>query len=197
MNPPASDGGKHICVYCSSSDAVDPRYRAVAAEAGRRIARAGHTLAYGGGNVGLMGAVARAAHEEGGTVFGVIPTALRAREGVAYELADTLLITETMQERKAILFTRADAFLVLPGGFGTLEELTEVLTLKQLHYHDKPIAIVNTDGFYEPLLALFEHFYQARFAKEAYRTLYHVAPDPADALAYFDTYRPGRAEDKW
>jgi len=174
---------KNIGVYCASSDRVDAKYRASAEALGRLLAEGGHTLVYGGGNVGLMGVVARAVHAYGGRVYGVIPEALKEIEGVAYEVADELVITQTMQERKKLIFTRAEAFIVLPGGFGTLEEFMEVLTLRHLGYHDKPIALVNTDGFYDPLLALCEHFYREHFARERMRSLFHVAADPAEALA--------------
>lgn len=184
---------KNVTVYCASSNAIRDRYFDVAEETGRLLAERGYTLVYGGGKIGLMGAVARTVHECGGTVFGVIPEALKEREGVAYEVADKLVITKTMQERKAILFTQADAFLVLPGGFGTLEEFMEVLTLKQLSYHDKPLTIVNTDGYYDPLLELFEHFFEEGAASERYRTLYYVASRPEDALDYIEGYRPAKA----
>jgi uncharacterized protein (TIGR00730 family) len=180
---------RHVGVYCASSNHIDEQYFAVASEMGRLLAERGHTLVYGGGNVGLMGTVARAVHEHGGEVFGVIPDALRQIEGVAYEVADELIITETMQERKRHMFTRAEAFVVLPGGFGTLEEFMEVLTLRQLGYHHKPIALVNTNGFYEPLLELFDHYYRTGFARPRYRDLYHVAPTPADALDYIAAER--------
>lgn len=151
---------------------------------GRLLGTHGYTLIYGGGNVGLMGALARSVHEHGGQVVGVIPEALKQREGVAYEVADQLITTMTMQKRKAIMFTRADAFLVLPGGYGTLEEFMEVLTLRQLGYHNKPIALVNTEGFYDRLLALFDHFKEEHFAPRHLPPLFHTASDPADALQY-------------
>ena len=175
-----------LCVYCSSSNRIAAPYFEMADAVGRLLARRGYTLLYGGGNVGLMGQMARAVHTHGGRVVGVIPEALKAREGVAYDVADELIITETMQQRKAILFTRADAFLVLPGGFGTLEEFLEVLTLRQLGYHDKAIALVNTGGFYDLLLDLFEHFYHEQFARTRTRDAYFVATDPEDALAYLE-----------
>ncbi len=178
---------EHICVYCSSSNHIDGRYVEVAEATGRLLAGRGYTLVYGGGNVGLMGVLARAVHDHGGRVVGVIPEALKAREGVAYDVADQLITTTTMQKRKAIMFTRADAFLVLPGGFGTLEEFLEVLTLRQLGYHDKPIALVNAEGFYDPLLELFEHFFRERFARAHSRRLYHVASDPEAALRHLET----------
>jgi uncharacterized protein (TIGR00730 family) len=178
---------QNICVYCSSSNLVERHFFDMAEETGRLLAERGHTLVYGGGNVGLMGAMARSVHAHNGQVVGVIPEALKQREGVAYDVVDQLIITPTMQKRKAIMFTRADAFLVLPGGFGTLEEFLEVLTLRQLGYHNKPIALVSTDGFYDPLLALFDHFYEARFAHEQSRTLYHIAADPTAALDHLDS----------
>lgn len=183
----------HVTVYCASSGSIHQKYFEVARELGRGLAERGYTLVFGGGRVGLMGEMARAVHEEGGTVRGIIPEALKDREGVAYDVADELIITQTMQERKRILFTRADAFIVLPGGFGTLEEFMEVLTLKQLGYHNKPIALINTDGYYDPLISLFEHFFEEGFALERYRALYHVADDPVEALDYVESYRGAEA----
>ena len=188
---------RQICVYCSSSDRIEAVYFRAAEALGRLLAKRGHTLVYGGGNVGLMGALARAVHAHGGNVFGVIPEALKGKEGIAYDLADELVVTQTMQERKAHMFSRADAFLVLPGGFGTLEEFMEVLTLRQLDYHRKPIALVNTAGFYEPLVALFDHFYTRGFAHAAHQALYHLAPTPEDALAYLEAAVPDASADKW
>ena len=175
-----------ITVYCASSNNVRDRYFDVAEEAGRLIAERGHQLVYGGGQVGLMGAVARAVHAAGGTVLGVIPEALKEREGIAYELADEMIVTKTMQERKAILFTRTDAFMILPGGFGTQEEFMEVLTLTQLGYHEKPLTLVNTEGYYDPLLELFEHFFSEGFASSRYRGLYYVADRPEEALDHVE-----------
>lgn len=175
-----------ICVYCASSNHVAPTYFEMADVVGGLLATRGHTLVYGGGNVGLMGRMARAVHAGGGRVVGVIPERLKAIEGVAYDVADELIITETMQQRKAAMYTRAEAFLVLPGGIGTLEEFMEVLTLRSLGYHDKPIALVNTNGFYDPLLDLFDHFYREQFAHAGVRDCYHVAATPEDALAYLE-----------
>ena len=180
---------RNVTVYCASSNAVHQQFKDVAEETGRILAEKGVALVYGGGQVGLMGVLARSVHEHGGTVVGVIPEALKEREGIAYEVADELIITKTMQERKRILFTRADGFVVLPGGFGTLEEFMEVLTLKQLGYHDKPLTLVNTGGYYDPLLELFEHFFEERFAHEKYRGLYEVTRGPSDALDHIEAYR--------
>jgi uncharacterized protein (TIGR00730 family) len=128
-----------------------------------------------------MGVLAHAAHEEGGMVTGVIPSKLQDREGIAYD-ADELIVTDTMRERKGIMFRRADAFVVLPGGYGTLEEFMEVLTLKQLGYHDHPIAILNVDGFFDTLLSFFEELREGRFAREPITDLAHVVSDAEAAL---------------
>ncbi len=155
---------RSICVYCSSSDHIDPAFRKPAKDLGRLIATHGDTLVYGGGSVGLMGDCARAVHAFGGKVVGVIPQSLTTAE-IAYHHADELIVTQTMRERKQIMDERADAFVVLPGGFGTLEELSEILVLKILGYTDRPLIIVNPDGFYDPLIELFNHFVQHKFAK--------------------------------
>ncbi|MCC7409616.1 MAG: TIGR00730 family Rossman fold protein [Phycisphaeraceae bacterium] len=167
-----------LCVYCSASNHLDPHFVQAARDLGRDIAQKGHQLIYGGGNVGLMGELARAVHAHGGRVVGVIPTFMNTRE-IAYDAADELLVPANMRDRKALMEDRSDAFIALPGGFGTLEELAEILTLKQLHQHDKPIVIVNLGGFYDHLLAFFEHLTAQRFAKDRHRDSYRVAHDVA------------------
>jgi uncharacterized protein (TIGR00730 family) len=178
-----------LCVYCSSSDAVAPTFFETAEEVGARLARQGYALVYGGGRIGLMGALARAVHQNGGRVIGVIPEFLHSK-GLAYEAADELVITRDLRERKATMEARADGFVTLPGGFGTLEEALEIITLKQLGQHAKPIVIVNTQGFYTPLLQLMERIYQERFAKPEYRQLYHFASDVGEVFSYLATYQP-------
>ena len=187
---------KTICVFCSSSNAVDEVYFEAARELGKAIAQRGWGLVYGGSDVGLMGAVARAVHLHRGTVVGVIPQTIHAR-GIAYETADELLVTRDLRERKAEMERRADAFIAMPGGFGTLEEIVEVLTLKQLQLHLKPIIFLNINGFYDPLVTLFEHYYEQRFAKADSRHLYYVASDAVDAAQYIETYQPPVVESKW
>lgn len=177
-----SNSIRNICVYCSSSSRIDAKFGSVAERMGHLLADHGYGLVYGGGNVGLMGMLARAVHARRGHVFGVIPAALQQIEGVAYEIADDLVVTQTMQERKAIMYTRADAFVVLPGGFGTLEEFMEVLSLKQLGYHDKPLLLVNAFNFYRPLLDLFEHIYEEQFARASHRDLYRVVEAPEEVI---------------
>ena len=157
---------KSIFVYCGSSEAIDPPYRQAAKDLGKPIAQNGDKLICGGGSVGLMGDCARAVHEFGGKVVGVIPDSLKGPE-IAYHNADELIITDTMRERKQIMDDRADAFVVLPGGFGTLEELAEILVLKILGYTDRPLIIVNPDGFYDPLIELFNHFVEKEFANRS------------------------------
>ena len=148
-----------ICVFCSSSDAVGEGYRRDAAELGRLIGSAGHSLVWGGGDVGLMGAVARGAKAAGAAVVGVIPSFMN-KPGVAYDQADELIVTADMRERKALMEDMAEAFIALPGEFGTLEEITEVITLRTFGVWAKPLVLVNTSGFYDPLRELFERYYR-------------------------------------
>jgi uncharacterized protein (TIGR00730 family) len=143
-----------------------------------------------------MGAMARAVHAHGGKVIGVIPHYLRKKE-VAYEEADELMVTKCLRERKAIMEERADAFVALPGGFGTLEEILEILTLKQLEAHGKPVVFLNTNGFFEPLLAMFERLYHEQFTRRDYRGHYHVADAPPAVLAHFKGYQPPPKIGKW
>jgi uncharacterized protein (TIGR00730 family) len=187
---------KIICVFCSSSDNLDSTYFDAAHELGAGLAAQGWGLVYGGSNVGLMGATARTVHEHGGHVIGVIPEVIHAK-GIAYDTADELIVTKDLRQRKAMMEDRADGFIALPGGFGTLEEIIEVLTLKQLATHTKPIIFLNVNGFYDPLMTLFEHFYVQRFARQSTRQLYYLAPDVASALNYLETYQPVLPDDKW
>lgn len=186
-----------ICVYCSSSNAVDEAHFVAARELGRAMAQTGFALVYGGTNVGLMGALAESVHAHGGKVIGVIPMALKER-GIGYDRADELIVTPDMRSRKAKMAELASAFVGLPGGFGTLEEILETITLKQLSYHDKPVALLNVAGFYDPLHHLFEHVYEHRFAKPEYRALYHIAPDVDSLLTYLERYQPPDLQvNKW
>jgi cytokinin riboside 5'-monophosphate phosphoribohydrolase len=163
---------------------------------GTALAERGDVLVWGGAGVGLMGELARAARAAGGRTVGVIPEALLAVEIADHE-ADELLITPDMGARKAAMAGRADAFVALPGGFGTLEELLEQLTLRLLRQHDKPIALVDVDGYWAPLLALFEHLYERRMARPESRSAYAVVPTVADALAVLDAVPGGPLPSKW
>jgi uncharacterized protein (TIGR00730 family) len=185
-----------ICVYSSSSTAIDQLYFDIATELGQAIASRGDELLYGGGMIGLMGAIAEAVRKNGGKVIGIIPKALD-RPGIVYENCDELIVTEGMRERKAMMDARSDAFIALPGGYGTLEELLEIITLKQLKYHNKPIVIVNGNHFYDPLLAQFDSIVQQRFAKPESQELYRVTSSINEALQYIDSYTPYSFGDKW
>lgn len=144
-----------ICVYCGSNSGSDPRYRESAESLGRAMADAGIRLVYGGGSVGLMGILARSVLAHGGKVTGIIPQFLKDREVMLKEVSD-LVVTSDMHERKRIMFERSDAFVALPGGIGTLEEVVEMMTWAQLDQHEKPILIANINGFWDPLIAQFE-----------------------------------------
>jgi len=173
--------GQAICVFCASSSGLPEVYRRAARELGAELARRGHRLVYGGGNVGLMGELARSVHEHGGTVFGAIPRTLVDRE-LAYGAADELVVTDTLRERKAEMDAHADAFLALPGGFGTLEELLEVITLRQLRLHDRPVVLLNVAGYYDPFLAMVGSMVEQGFAPVGEGALFRVARTPAEAV---------------
>jgi len=186
---------KKICIYCSSSDAVDPIYFQAAKELAALIAAENHTLVYGGGNIGLMGEIARTVHSFGGKVIGVIPEGIK-NMGVAYEAADEFIVTKDLRERKSIMETYSDAFIALPGGFGTLEEILEMITLKQLNFHNRPLIFLNINDFYKPLFDMFEHICKSRFAKPECKNLYYVASDPKSAMKYIEEYVPGEIPQK-
>ena len=144
-----------VCVYCGSADAVDPGFLTAAHQIGTSFAQAGLRLVYGGGGVGLMGATARGAHEAGGRVLGIIPKFLKGREQ-PFDDVETVVVT-SMHERKMMMFERSDAFVVLPGGIGTLEEVIELLSWRRLDLHQKPIVFYNPGGFWDPLFHLMRH----------------------------------------
>jgi uncharacterized protein (TIGR00730 family) len=147
---------KTVCVYCGSGPGTNPRFIEAATELGKALAENGVGLVYGGGSVGLMGAVARSVLDHGGTVTGIIPDFLTKREN-ALDGAQELIVTHDMHERKRLMFERSDAFIALPGGIGTLEELVEQFTWAQLGRHKKPIVILNTENFWAPLIKMFDH----------------------------------------
>ena len=171
-----------ICVYCGSRAGADPAYLDAAEALGRGLAEAGWRLVYGAGDVGLMGAVARSAQAAGAETFGVIPQHL-----VDWEVGKTDLtsyvVTETMHERKKVMFMNCDAVVVLPGGAGSLDELFEALTWRQLGLHQKPILLLNTSGYWDPLLALLRHVTTQGFADESLHGFYTAVPDAATCLA--------------
>lgn len=180
-----------ICVYCGSSPGADPAYLEAAEALGRGIAEAGWRLIYGAGDLGLMGATARACLKAGGEVIGVIPHHLRAIEKETMGLT-ALIRTETMHERKKVMFATADAFVVLPGGPGTLDETIETLTWRQLGLHEKPLAFVDVDGYWQPFLDLMAHMSEKKFMAERFRGFYDVEPTPEAALQSIQETLAGR-----
>lgn len=186
---------KRICVFCGSSAGSQPEYRTCAEQLGAELARRKIGLVYGGGNVGLMGAIADSVLETGGEAVGVIPEHLMSRE-IGHKRLTKLHIVHSMHERKALMADLSDAFIALPGGFGTLEEFFEVLTWSQLGLHAKPCGIVNVLGYYTPLLAMLDHAVQERFLKPQNRVLVLARETPVELLKAFEDWRPVHVE-KW
>lgn len=172
-----------VTVYCASSRHVDRIYFDTAEALGKQLAENGWKLVYGGNDLGPMGALAHGARRAGGKVIGVTPRLLVDR-GVADQQCDELIITDTMRERKATMEERADAFIALPGGLGTLEEIFEIIVGKVLGFHVKPIVVLNAAGFYDPLLAMLDHGVSERFIKASSRDLYFVASDVETAVGH-------------
>ncbi|MBC7956626.1 MAG: TIGR00730 family Rossman fold protein [Cytophagales bacterium] len=170
-----------LCVYCGSRLGVDVAYEAAARRIGTLIGQRGWQLVYGGGNAGLMGAVANAALAAGASVVGVIPHSLMERE-LGHPGLSELHVVNTMHERKQMMAERADAFVALPGGIGTFEELFEVWTWRQLGYHDKPVGLLNVDGYYDRLLAFMAQAVADGFVPPAQQQLLQVANDPTELL---------------
>ncbi len=186
---------KTLCVYCSSSDRLEPKYFAAAETLGRTMVARGWGLVYGGGRTGLMGTVARTVKEGGGRVVGVIPEFMKVKE-LAYDEADELVTVVTMRERKLLMESRADAFVALPGGWGTLEEMMEILALRQLDVLRKPCVFLNQDGFYDDLLRFFDRMITERFNKPSNLELFCVARTVDEVLDLVDG-SPVAAETKW
>jgi uncharacterized protein (TIGR00730 family) len=180
---------RRICVFCGASVGRDPRYATVAADVGRLLAERGIELVYGGGRVGLMGAVADGALAAGGRVTGVIPAGLVDRE-LAHPALTAMRIVTTLHERKAVMAELSDAFLVLPGGLGTLEELAEVLSWAQLELHAKPIGALDVGGFFRPLVAYLDHVAAEGFVAPDNRDLLIVDDDLDRLLERFAAWQP-------
>ena len=175
-----------VCVYCGSRDGERTSYRDTALEMGRAIAARGWRLVYGAGDVGLMGAVAEAATSQGAATLGIIPTHLLDTEAPRGIYGDRIQ-TETMHERKKVMFMNADAVVVLPGGAGSLDEFFEVLTWAQLGLHDKPIVLLNAGGYWQPLVTLIDHVIAEGFASETLRSYFTVAATVEECVAYLET----------
>ncbi len=179
----------HICVFCGSHEGTRAGYREAAVALGGLIARRGWTLVYGGASVGLMGALADAALEGGGEVIGILPAALQDRE-IAHRSLTELRLVDSMHARKQAMADLADAFIALPGGIGTLEELCEMLTWSQLGLHHKPVGILNVEHYYDPLLALIDNAFRDGFIREKHRHRYLAEEDPARLLDRLAGHHP-------
>ncbi|PPD16638.1 MAG: TIGR00730 family Rossman fold protein [Methylobacterium sp.] len=165
---------RSICVFCGSGNGTDPRFLAAAETLGRLMAENDLRLVYGGGSSGLMGAVARSVVSHGGHVTGIIPDFLKARE-MMLDGAQEMHVTRNMHERKMLMFEKADAFVALPGGIGTLEEVVEQLTWSQLGQHEKPVILANIAGFWKPLMVLFAHMRETAFIRAGLEVRYQIA----------------------
>jgi uncharacterized protein (TIGR00730 family) len=182
-----------ICVFCGSNTGSNPAYARAARDLGKLLAAQKLTLVYGGGKIGLMGELADAVLSAGGEAIGVIPHSLVRKELAHAGLTD-LRIVDTMHERKSLMADLADAFIALPGGFGTLDEFCEILTWAQLGLHRKPCALLNTAGYYDHLLALFDHAVAERFLPPQHRAMLVVSDDPQELLQQMSSSEPVTAE---
>lgn len=168
-----------VCVYCGTGAEVDPVYKKAAADTGRILAEGGLRLVYGGENLGLMGIIAAAALGAGGKVSGIIPECLTARETGLTEL----VVVRDMHERKRLMIEKSDSFLILPGGFGTLDEAFETLATKYMGLHDKPVLFLNIGGYFDPLFRLIDHMVEKKFTPASHKTLFKIIQAPAILLS--------------
>lgn len=180
---------KKVCVFASSSNFLDDIYYKEAAKLGQLLGTSGYDMVYGGSNLGLMWACAQAAKDNGAKLIGVMPEKLQSM-GVFTEGCDEFYVTAGMRERKAKLDSISDAVIALPGGFGTLEELSEMIVQKQLGYNKKPVIILNTNGFYDKLVEFFEVVIEQKFANKNMRSIYFIAQSPEEAIEYLNMYKP-------
>lgn len=185
-----------VCVYCGSSDRIGEPYLDAAREMGQALAKRNYSVVYGGGGTGLMGAMANAVLEEGAPVIGVIPKSFNTPQ-LAHPNLTELIVVETMHERKALMVEMADAFVALPGGFGTLEELFEILTWAQVGLHCKPIGVLDTQGYFDHLHTLVERACQEGFIYQEHRFLLMSDSDPDVLLDHLAAYKPPEGLDRW
>jgi len=185
---------KNICVFCGSSPGTDPTYMKMAHKLGTEIAEKGYGLVYGSSDLGLMGEVAKGALKSGASVIGVLPKVFDGR--VQHPGLSELIVTDTMHQRKAKMFEISDGFVALPGGFGTFEELLEILTWSQIGYSAKPCGILNVNGYYDELLKFFDKSVEMRFVRQEYRDAIIVETSPQKILEKFEKFKPVNIE-KW
>lgn len=186
----------NVCVYCASSDRVDTKYFDLARSLGEKLGERKNNLVYGGGNTGPMKALAEGVKAGGGRVLSVIPKMFDER-GLTFSPSDELLVTDGLQDRRLTMIKHSDAFLALPGGFGTLEEIAENLTMRQLELHQRPLALINVDGFWDPFGAFLDQLEAGHFIRPEHRELAKIVESPAEALAFVDRYAPVEFPDKW
>lgn len=186
---------KRICVYCGSSPGRDPAYAEAARALGQTLVARGLGLVYGGASVGVMGALAEAVLAEGGEAIGIIPRALAIKEVAHPDLTEQHVV-ESMHDRKAMMAQVADGFVALPGGWGTIEELFEILTWAQLGFHDKPCGMLNVSGYFDGLFAFLEHAIEEEFVRPVYRDILMLEEDPERLLDRFEAYEAPRIR-KW
>ena len=182
-----------ICVFCGSSHGADPVYSEAARRLGALMVKEGFDLVFGGGGVGLMGEVALAVSKGGGKILGIIPSFLRHVEP-PLKVASEIVVTESMNERKSLMFAAADGFAVLPGGLGTLDEFAEAFTGAQLRLHAKPIVLINIKNYFAPLLEMIDHFVAEGFAGAQVTELFQLAPTVDDAIRIFAAHQAARAK---
>lgn len=178
----------NICVYCASSEKIDKSYIEAGEKFGLAMAQRGHTLIFGGGKYGVMGAVDRGVRKGNGNLIGVVPKFIEDMDVV--DTNCTLVRTETMRERKQIMEEKSDAFVMLPGGIGTFEEFFEILTLKQLNQHSKPVVLLNTNGYFTPLIDMLENAIEQKFMSDKCRKLYFVSDSQEEIFDYIKNYKP-------
>lgn len=177
----------NICIYGASSNIIDKKYIELTEELGKALAIYGHSLVYGGGGEGLMGAAARGFHQNGGKVIGVAPSFFKV-DGVLFDECDEFVYTENMRQRKEIMEKRSDAFIVTPGGIGTFDEFFEIYTLRQLCRHNKPIVIYNIFGYFDELIKMLDKAVNENFMKPSSQKLYKVFDNPQEVCAYLENY---------
>lgn len=187
---------KTVCVFCASSEDLAEEYYKLASDCGKIIGENSLTLVHGGGIIGLMGRISDSALKYGSHVIGVVPELLN-KKGIVSDNQHELIVTADMKDRKEWMRNNSDAFIALPGGFGTLEELLEVITLKQLKYHSKPIVVINTNGFFDAILQQFEKFYSEGFANPNYSKLFYVCKSANEAIDYVLNYKHKNIYDKY
>lgn len=183
-----------ICVYGASSNTIDKKYISATEDFGKKLAERGHGVVCGGGANGLMGAVQRGAQEMGGEIIGVVPRFFDDMDVNLFREGSEFIYTDSMRQRKQIMEDRSDAFVVTPGGIGTFEEFFEILTLKQLERHEKPIVVFNMFGYYDTMKDMMERAIQQNFMKDTCRELYYFAETAEEVLDYLESYKPAKAK---